>query len=145
MFKTRALGAVLVVLALSGCSAESEESAPAAESAAPTATPGPIELPSSAATPEATEAPSGVIEDGEAIFLESSRKGLHGMDDVSDAQLLATGYYACDLVAAGESPDDVDVISGSAAGEPVPEWNDAALAGLATQTLCVEYDITKSQ
>lgn len=142
MRKSGPVFALLVVLALSGCSAAAVESAPTGERAAPTAsaTAGPIDLSTVTPDPVSTEAASGVIENGEEIYLKATRSGLHGMESVSDAQLLATGYYACELIAGGESPDDVDVIQGAAAGEPVPEWNDAALAGLATETLCVEYN-----
>lgn len=135
----------LVVLALSGCAGTVTE--PSAERVAPSETAtsaptGPIVLTPSTDAPASEPANSGLIPNGEAVFSEAMRENLHGISEITDAELLAAGYYACELVAAGESPDDVVIFDATAAGEPVPGWNNAALAGFATQTLCVEFDQT---
>jgi hypothetical protein len=136
MFKTRALGAVLVVLALSGCSAAAVESAPPAET--PTQTTAPL-VPDE---PTPTAAASGAVEDGEEQYLSSMHNGLVGMDDAADESLIAAGHDACDQLATGVTHADVDVIEGDAPGEPRPGYNDQMIADIASQTLCVEFSET---
>lgn len=94
--------------------------------------------------PDATEQaePASDGAQDEAEFLRANRATLHGVDSITDEQLLAAGYESCRQVAAGTSPDDVEVFAEAAPGEPVENWNDANLAGLATMTLCTEYNIS---
>lgn len=141
--KKAALAALIAacVLTAAGCSSAAETtaaavSAPAASESTPAATFEPL-------VPDATEqaeAP-GEGEPDEAEFLRANRASLHGVESITDEQLLAAGYESCRQVAAGTSPDNVEVFAEPAPGEPVENWNDASLAGLATMTLCTEYNI----
>ena len=152
------IGATAAILLLAGCSAVSAEAQDAptlSTSSTPSATPseqpsapGPVAVAPSQAPAKPT---AGIIPNGEATFLKyATQPGstlLVGMDGVPDSDLLKAGYYACDLFAQGQSYDKMDVIHGdeaalAAANQP-PNRNDAAIAGLASQTLCVQYDITK--
>lgn len=142
---TKAALAVLILvgaLTTAGCSSAAQ-SAPA-----PADKPTPSETTATATfepvVPDATaqaEAPTEGKPD-EAEFLRANRASLHGVDSITDEQLLAAGYESCRQVAAGALPDDVEVFAEAAPGEPVENWNDANLAGIATVTLCTEYSIT---
>jgi hypothetical protein len=124
MFKTRALGAVLVVLALSGCSAATAEpdsrvAASEEESATPTPTPVlPVEATPTAAPVEITptEAPGLPEFNGFSSqrewFLRSLDGALSGTVP-SDDELIGAGMLACEQLRAGAAYDAVRVVSGS--------------------------------
>jgi len=144
---------VLGVLMLSGCSAAGVSAEPVEVAASVKQTPVPTAEPSASApvaviADEApTSAPSGAAPEGEATLL----KALHGdgvlvgLDGVSDADLLAAANYACTLFEQGQSYDQMDVISGDeaylASEGMAANRNDRDIAGIASQTLCLEYNI----
>lgn len=127
MSKTGVAAALLVVVALSGCSAATAESDKAAQSQSRIAAEQPVEA-------------SGAIEDAEAVYLRTTRATMHGIEGLTDAELIELGDRACGQLREGIAIEDVAVMPGPAAGEPVVGWNDENLAGLAAQTYCVEFN-----
>lgn len=122
MFKTRTLSAVLVVLALSGCSAAGVESAPEPKPSM-TAEPAPSNTPAAQPTPTAAAAPIEIVptEQPKAEFngFSSQRewylKSLEGSlsGTVSDDDLIAAGLLVCEQLASGVAYDEVRVVSGT--------------------------------
>ncbi|ANP74548.1 DUF732 domain-containing protein [Cryobacterium arcticum] len=141
MFKIGKLAgfAAVAVLALSGCSAAGAGAgADVARSEAPEVAA--ITAPTESATPVAE---SGEAEDGEARFLRSMHNGsVADLLGATDPELLAAGHLACAQMTNGTAIDSVDVIQGDVPGEQNPGWTDRSLAGIASETLCVEFDQT---
>ena len=129
------IAATAAIFLLAGCSAGSAEAqdVPAGPSATATAS----------AEPEAPAWPYQVREDADKVFLGAMRETLHSVESLTDAELIAAGHSACEQIAAGATVDTVVVFDGDFAGEPKANWNDLALAGVATQTYCTEYDFMK--
>lgn len=135
------VGVVAAVLVLAGCTAApSGDGDEAPDSSSQRVAP---EETSAPAEPEAVW-PYTVREDGENIYLGALRnQGLWGMDDATDEELIAYGHAACEQLAAGVGYDDVEVIPTDYPSEPYVGWNDRSLTGLASETLCTEYDQQK--
>jgi hypothetical protein len=81
------------------------------------------------------------LDEAETEFLRATRASMRGMEDATDAGLVAAGHQACESIAGGTPADQVDVLPDSMPVEIVEGWNDRNLAGLATQTLCTEYNV----
>jgi hypothetical protein len=124
----------LVALVLAGCSAEASEAPSQARIAQ-----APDESP--AAQPS-TDTPDYIDADAdEDEFLRASRAGLRGMDESTDAELLAAGYDSCQQLSGGTEVGDVEVFPEVNPAEIVENWNDEAVAGLASETLCTEFSV----
>lgn len=144
MFTTRALGAVLVVLALSGCSAAVVESAPEPEPSM-TAEPAPSSTPAAQPTPTAAAAPIEIVptEQPKAEFngFSSQRewylKSLEGAlsGEVDDETLISAGLLACEQMRAGAYADDVVVVAGSS---EEAERDNSKIAWTANYVYCPE-------
>jgi len=93
--------------------------------------------------PSADEADQALTEltDAEVEFLRANRASLRGMEGAADADLLGAGWGACAQLAGGTAFEDVAVLPTMMPEEIVEGWNNENLAGLATQTLCQEYDV----
>ena len=63
------------------------------------------------------------------------------MESATDDELLSAGYAACEQFADGVELDEITTV-GPSPDEIVEGYNDRSLAGLASQLLCTEYDIT---
>jgi PBP1b-binding outer membrane lipoprotein LpoB len=136
MFKKAPLAAVLVVLALSGCSAATggpEARSPAAEETATPTTEATLE-PTAEPTPTAapveivpTEAPGVPEFNGFASQREWYLKSLDGAlsGTVSDDDLIAAGMLACEQMRNGETLDTARVVTGT--GEAADQDNNNIL------------------
>jgi len=130
-------GIAVFVLALSGC-ASAGASADVARSAEPEVAA--IAAPTESSVPDAG---IGEAEDGEAMFLRSMHNGsVADLLGSSDPELLAAGRLACTQMTDGTPIDSVDVVVGDVPGEQNQGWTDRSLAGIASETLCVEFDQT---
>ena len=143
MVKIRGMVFVLGVLMLSGCSAAGVDgiatNAEIVASAAPTAAA--ITLDSLEADPSIEALTSGEIADAESVYLGAVRGGgPSGLESASDTELVAAGRLACEQLAAGVALDDVDVIIGDDPREAHVGQNDRNVAGLASETFCIEYN-----
>jgi hypothetical protein len=133
------VGVVVVMLALTGCSAGAED-APAervantAPSVEPTATEepvtAPIEMPAAPTVDPATPWGEAGFESADAWFLASMDAVWVG-ERPTDAELLGAGALACEQIASGTDRDTVVVVSGDD-----PEGNNIKVVDYAVSTLC---------
>jgi hypothetical protein len=143
MSKIWPVGALLVVLALSGCSAAAAE--PEARAAASTVeeTSTPTAEPTVESTPTAapieitpTEAPSDEFNgfsSARAMFLAGLDGAMSG--EVSDEDLVAAGTLACEQLRAGSTIDTARVVTGT--GE-VADRDNAHIVWQAVYAYCPE-------
>lgn len=127
------LGLVVVAaLLLTGCSSSESEAAPAVTV---TATPDAVEAKAievSAATPEA--APAEDV-DGDAFYLRAVKQTWR-TEVPADADLLSAAALACEQMAAGVQPYELDIITG---GTPENNaWHSSQVGTAASSILCPE-------
>lgn len=137
MFKKGSLAAVLVVLALSGCSAASGAAEPVVSS--PTSTPKvePAPITEVTATPSAEpEADYGEYTQDE-FYLESITYTWQGVLP-SDDELIGAGLLACEQLTAGTAMPDVTVVQGDSE-EAV--WNNQQVRTQGMYVYCPEFEI----
>jgi hypothetical protein len=129
--------AVLVVIALSGCS-----SAGAPETARVPAGSTATEPP---APEETSAAPAYTAEEQEVLGYLRGDTVLYDGDLFTDEELVAGARDACELFAQGIAYTDMDVVSGdeaALAAEGLPaNRNDSSVAALASQVMCTDYSI----
>lgn len=121
------------VLVLAGCTAAPSERADTAriapdspDSAEPYETTGPAE-------PELT------AEETELLGYLRDR-GEFDLSSLNDADLVAVAWHACELFAQGVGYKDMELVDVESVVNP--NYVDSEIAGLASQTICPEYDVT---
>lgn len=137
MKKVTAALAVLLALTLTGCAggpedAADERTAPvASESAAPEESSAPL-------TAETTEPEDS---DPESAFISAVRDALPAttaIPDATDAQLVAAGMEACELIRTGTDPAEIRLVEGEQPNGADIYADTSAIMNSALLTLCPE-------
>ena len=130
-----ALVVAVVVIALSGCAAGVESAEPA-KSAAPVETSAPVESAAPLKVDEATPAEAASDE----TFVAEARIRLTGLKEAPDADLIAAGKKACELLAQGQTVEEVRLIEGEQPNENDLYWDSIVLATWGAKVYCPEFD-----
>lgn len=125
---------VAAVLVLAGCTAAPSDDGTDAPDTS-----------SQRSAPEETSAPvEPELTDAEVLYLEwvNSETVERLTPGKTDAEMLAAGWAACDQFAQGAVYPNLEVIDGLPVFEGEENRADVEIAGMASQSLCTDYDIT---
>lgn len=147
-----AIAALVLALALTGCSAAGDTSEPEAEprSSVQQSTPEESAEARPAAPVDCDPARSYLDPDGDihdevdpdnldCSYLESVRRVIAGHDTTTDAQLIEWGHGACDQYDAGATWDTISIPEAATAEEQTERWNSGAIATASAFVYCDEH------
>lgn len=134
------LGTAVMLLVLTGCSGPAETDTPEPDSNTSAAREAPAET-------EAPAAPTFTAAEQEYVgYMNREDDVVIGLTHMSDEELVAAGWRACELFDQGLTYEEIDVVTGDeeilANLGLAPNRNDREAAGIASQVLCTEHDIT---